>query len=337
MQAYHVHPGKNLDGIVAIERASAAPGPREVRVRIRAVSLNYRDLMVVRGSYLGKGDAPVIPGSDGAGEVLDVGADVTRFRPGDRVATTFFANWIEGRQQPHKSALSFGGPIDGTLAQEIVVSEDALFAVPDHLDFNEAATLTCAGATAWNSLFVEGRLTPGDSVLMLGTGGVSIWALQLAKATGMRTLITSGSDAKLDRARALGADVTINYRTSPEWHEDVLRATHGAGVELVVEVGGTGTLRRSVAATRMGGTIAIVGGVSGFGGDIDPMALIRGAKHVTGIYVGSRAMLEDLARFVSLHRIRPVVDRVFPFAQARDAYAYLDAGSHFGKVVIAVD
>ncbi|HJU40884.1 MAG TPA: NAD(P)-dependent alcohol dehydrogenase [Tahibacter sp.] len=337
MKAYHVHPGKNLDGIVAIDRARVAPGPREVRVRIRAVSLNYRDLMVARGSYLGGDTAPLVPASDGAGEVLDVGAGVTRFQPGDRVATTFFTNWIDGRQEPHKTAHSFGGTAEGVLAQEIVVSEDALFAVPDHLDFNEAATLTCAGVTAWNALFVEGRLPPGGSVLLLGTGGVSIWGLQLAKAAGLRTLITSGSDAKLERARALGADVAINYRTSPEWHEDVLRATSGDGVDLVVEVGGTGTLRRSVASTRMGGTIAIVGGVSGFGGDIDPMTLIRGVKHVTGIYVGSRTMLEDLARFVALHRIRPVVDRVFAFDEARDAYAYLDAGSHFGKVVISVD
>lgn len=337
MKAYHVHPGKNFDGIVAIDRASVAPGPGEVRVRIRAVALNYRDLMVIRGSYLGGDVKPVVPASDGAGDVIDVGPGVTRFKPGDRVATTFFANWIDGRQTPAKSALSFGGLIDGALAEEIVVSEDALFAVPEHLDYAEAATLTCAGATAWNSLFVEGRVPTGGSVLLLGTGGVSIWALQLAKAAGLRTLITSGSDAKLERARALGADVTINYRTSPEWHEDVLRATNGEGVDLVVEVGGTGTLRRSVAATRMGGTIAIVGGVSGFGGDIDPMTLIRGAKHVTGIYVGSLAMLEDLARFVSLHRIRPVVDRVFAFGEARDAYAYLDAGSHFGKVAIAVN
>lgn len=337
MNAYHVHPGRNLDGIVAIERTVAAPGPREVRVRIRAVSLNYRDLMIARGTYMGGDVRPVIPASDGAGEVVAVGGDVTRFRVGDRVATTFFANWVEGRQTPRKSAHSFGGLIDGALAEEIVVSEDSLFAVPAHLDFNEAATLTCAGVTAWNSLFVEGRLPAGGTVLLLGTGGVSVWGLQLAHAAGLRTIITSSSDAKLERARALGADVAINYRTTPEWHEEVLRATHGEGADLVIEVGGTGTLSRSILATRMGGTVAIVGGVSGFGGDVDPMQLIRGAKHVTGIYVGSLAMLEDLSRFVAQHRIRPVVDRVFPFGEARDAYAYLDSGSHFGKVVIAVD
>ena len=337
MKAYHVHPGQNFDGIVPIERTLPPPGPREVRVRVRAVALNYRDLMMIRGDYNGGNSAPVVPASDGAGDVIAIGDQVTRFKVGDRVATTFFASWIEGRQTLEKSRLSFGGLIDGALAQEIVVSQHALFKVPDHLDYDEAATLTCAGATAWNSLFVEGHARPGDSVLLLGTGGVSIWALQLAKAAGLRTLITSSSDAKLERARQLGANTTINYTTTPDWQEEVLRATGGDGVDIVVEVGGAGTLKKSLLATRMGGTVAIVGGVSGWAGDIDPFQMIRGARHVTGIYVGSLAMLEDLARFVALHRIKPVVDRVFPFDQARAAYEYLDSGSHFGKVVIAVD
>ncbi|HWU51443.1 MAG TPA: NAD(P)-dependent alcohol dehydrogenase [Tahibacter sp.] len=337
MHAYQVHPGKNFDGIVAIQRTLPAPGPYEVRVRIRAVALNYRDLMVIRGDYNGGDATPVIPASDGAGEVVEIGAKVTRFRVGDRVATTFFANWIEGRQTPQKSKDSFGGLIDGALAEEIVVSQDALFKVPAHLDYAEAATLTCAGVTAWNSLFVEGHARPGDSVLLLGTGGVSIWGLQLAKAAGLRTLITSSSDAKLERARALGADVTINYTTTPDWHEAVRSATGGDGVDVVIEVGGAGTLKKSLQSTRMGGTVAIVGGVSGWGSELDPFLMIRGAAHLSGIYVGSLAMLEDLARFVALHRIKPVVDRVFPFAQARQAYEYLDGGSHFGKVVIALD
>lgn len=337
MNAYHVHPGQNFDGIVPVERTLPPPGPHEVRVRIRAVALNYRDLMVIRGDYNGGNAAPVVPASDGAGDVIAIGNQVKRFKVGDRVATTFFASWIEGRQTPEKSRLSFGGSIDGALAKEIVVSQDALFRVPDHLDYHEAATLTCAGVTAWNSLFVEGHARPGDSVLLLGTGGVSIWGLQLAKAAGLRTLITSSSDAKLERARQLGANTTINYTTTPDWQDEVLRATGGEGVDIVIEVGGAGTLKKSLLATRMGGTVAIVGGVSGWAGDIDPFQMIRGARHVTGIYVGSLAMLEDLARFVALHRIRPVVDRVFPFDQARAAYEYLDSGSHFGKVVIAVD
>lgn len=337
MRAYHVQPGKHFDGIVPIERTVPAPGPGEVHVRIRAVALNYRDLMMIRGDYVGGDAEPVIPASDGAGDVIAVGAGVTQFKPGDRVATTFFRDWIEGRQTPKKSELSFGGLIDGALAQEIVVSENSLFAVPDHLDYNEAATLTCAGATAWNALFVEGRVRAGDSVLMLGTGGVSIWALQLAKAAGLHAVITSSSDAKLERARGLGADATINYRTTPQWGEEVLRVTRGEGVEVVVEVGGTDTIKQSLQATRMGGTVAIIGGVSGWDLDIDPFQLIRGAKRVSGIYVGSRAMLDDLSRFVSLHKIKPVVDRVFPFNEARQAYEYLASGGHFGKVVIAVD
>lgn len=336
MKAYQVHPGKNFDGIVPITRDLPAPRPREVRVRMRAVALNYRDLMMIRGDYNGGPKEPVIPASDGAGEVVEVGAEVTRLRVGDRVATTFFEAWIDGRQTPENSRHSFGGLIDGTLAQEIVVEQDSLFKVPDHLDYNEAATLTCAGATAWNSLFVEGRARPGDSVLLLGTGGVSIWGLQLAKAAGLQAIITSSSDAKLERARQLGADVTINYTTTPEWQEAVLRATGGAGVDVVIEVGGAGTFRKSLLSTRMGGTVAVVGGVSGWGSEVDPAQMIRGARHVSGIYVGSRAMLEDLARFVALHRIRPVVDRVFAFDQARAAYEYLASGSHFGKVVIAV-
>lgn len=337
MKAYHVHPGQNFAGIQPIERELPPPGPYEVRVRIRAVALNYRDLMVIRGDYNGGNAQPVIPASDGAGDVVEIGAKVSRFKVGDRVATTFFESWIEGRQTPEKSRHSFGGLIDGALAQEIVVSQDSLFKVPDHLDYNEAATLTCAGATAWNSIFVEGRARPGDSVLLLGTGGVSIWGLQLAKAAGLHAVITSSSDAKLQRAHQLGADSTINYKSTPEWHAEVLNATGGEGVEVVVEVGGAGTLKQSLLSTRMGGTVAIVGGVSGWGSEVDPFQLIRGAKHVTGIYVGSLAMLEDLSRFVSLHKIKPVVDRVFPFEQAREAYEYLDSGSHFGKVVIAVN
>jgi NADPH:quinone reductase-like Zn-dependent oxidoreductase len=222
------------------------------------------------------------------------------------------------------------------LAEEVVMHEDALVAVPPHLDFTEAATLTCAGVTAWHALFVEGRVKPGNSVLLLGTGGVSIWALQLAKAAGLRTFITSSSDEKLKRARSLGADETINYRTVPEWHQEVLRFTGGRGVDLVVEVGGHGTLNRSVAATGTRGTVALVGGVEGFAAELDIMPLLVGAIRLTGIVVGSRAMFEDLNRFVAAARIRPVIDRVFEFGHAREALAYLSSGGHFGKVVINV-
>ncbi len=335
MKAYQLTAGSGIQGLKLVELPAGDVGPTDVRIRVRAVSLNYRDLMIARGSYLVASEKPLIPTSDAAGEVIAVGAAVQRFKVGDRVATTFFPRWIDGRPTPEKVAIAPGGNVDGVLAQEIIASEQALVHVPRGLDFNEAATLTCAGVTAWNSLFVAGELKAGDSVLLLGTGGVSIWALQLAKAAGLRGIITSSSDEKLARAKALGAHATINYRTTPEWQQEVLRLT-GGGVDLVIEVGGTGTLKRSVAATAMGGTIAIVGGVSGFGGDFEPFALIGGARRLSGIYVGSRQMFEDLNRLIDVAGLRPVVDRVFPFEAARDAYEFLEAGKHFGKVVIQV-
>lgn len=337
MQAYHLKPGADVAGLARVELSAREPGPREVRVRVRAVSLNYRDLTVARGGYPGTGDEPIVPCSDGAGEVLAVGTDVRRFKPGERVAAAFFPNWIEGELAPAKLAGALGGGGDGMLAEEVVAHEDALAPVPAHLDFPEAATLPCAGVTAWNALFVAGRARPGDTVLLLGTGGVSIWGLQLAKAAGLRAVITSSSDEKLERARGLGADATVNYRTTREWQDAVARATGGRGARVVLEVGGEDTLPRSLAAAGANGTVVVIGGVSGFGAaKIGPRALLAGAKRMAGIFVGSRAMLEDLCRFVETARIHPVVDRVFAFDEAPDAYEYLESGKHFGKVVIDV-
>jgi NADPH:quinone reductase-like Zn-dependent oxidoreductase len=336
MQAYRILSGKNQDALERFERKIPAPAEREVRIRVRAVSLNYRDLMIARGSYPISTDDPPIAFADGAGEVVAVGAQVTRFRVGDRVARIYFSHWIDGDPTPEKTAAVPGASMDGMLAEEVVVHEDFLVGVPQHLNFNEGAALSCAGVTAWNALFVEGRVKPGNSVLLLGTGGVSIWALQLAKAAGLRTLITSSSDEKLVRARALGADETINYRTEPEWQSEVLRLTGGRGVDLVVEVGGNGTLNRSAAATRAGGTVVLVGGVGGFAAELEIAPLLNGAKRLIGIAVGSRAMFEDLNRFVAAAEIHPVIDRVFGFDQAREAYAHLQAAGHFGKIVIKV-
>lgn len=334
MKGYQIVSGSGIAGLNVAALAQRDLSANEVRVRIRAVSLNYRDLIIAKGNA--SSAPPVIPTSDGAGEVIEVGAAVKRFKVGDRVLTTFFSHWIDGALTPQKTALSLGGNTDGALAQEIVANEQALVAVPTNLDFNEAATLTCAGVTAWNAMFVNAALRPGDSVLLQGTGGVSIWALQLARAAGVRAIITSSSDEKLERAKVLGAYAVINYRSKPEWQQEVLRLTRDEGVNLVVEVGGVDTLKRSIAATKIGGTVAIVGGVSGFGGEIDASAVIGGARRLSGIYVGSRLMLEDLARLVDTARIQPVVDRIFPFEAARDAYAHLEAGRHFGKVVISV-
>jgi len=332
--AYSIRRGASVEGLSRVTRASVALGPRDVRVRMRAVALNYRDLMVARGDS-GVPGLDIVPASDGAGEVVETGADVTRFRVGDRVIGAFFPDWHEGGPEPAKVARALGGSADGVLAEEVVMDENAWAAMPAHLDFVEAATIPCAAVTAWHALFGLDPLKPGDSVLLLGTGGVSTWALQLAKAAGLRVVITSSDDAKLDRAAALGADATINYRRMPEWQDEALRLTGGRGVDRVLDIGGPETLPRSIAAVRSGGTIAVIGRLTGTSGvTIDPAALFGGSKRLAGVLVGSRAMTEDVVRFVELARIRPVIDKLFDFADARDAYAYLGGAQHFGKVVI---
>lgn len=337
MKAYRISSGGNLASLHRTEEKPVAHlGPHDVRVAIHAVSLNYRDLMISEGTYLSQGKEPVIPGSDGAGEVMEVGAHVTRFRSGDRVTPTFFPHWIDGEATPVNSANPLGADRDGVFAEQVVANEDSLVRIPDHLDYLEAATLPCAAVTAWNALFVQGALEPGQTVLLQGTGGVSIHALQLAHAAGANTIITSSSDTKLERARKLGAGATINYRSNPEWHEEALRLTGGRGVDLVLEIGGRDTLNRSLLSTRMGGIVSVIGGLSGWGTELEYFTLIRGARRLAGIFVGSRKMLEDLYRFIGHARIRPVVDRAFAFDQAREAYEYLKSGNHFGKVVVRV-
>ncbi|TDU28251.1 NADPH:quinone reductase-like Zn-dependent oxidoreductase [Panacagrimonas perspica] len=338
MRAWQFKHGDRIASLKIVQRPSRDPGPGEVRVAVRAVSLNYRDLMAVNGLYPVRVEHPVIAASDSAGEVVAVGAGVTAFKPGDRVANTFFQDYVDGRQTPTKSLHSFGGGIDGVLAEELVLPERCFAKLPQDMDYVEGSTLTCAGVTAWNAMFAIANLQPGARVLLLGTGGVSIWGLQIAKAAGIEALITSSSDEKLAKAKTLGATHTINYRSTPEWQHEVLRLTGGEGVDLVLEVGGEGTLSRSVASARFGGVVALIGGVSGFGTDpnFSPMSLIIGAKRMEGVYVGSAEMLEKLSRFVGLTGIRPVVDKVFAFDEAPDAYRHLESGRHFGKVSIRV-
>jgi NADPH:quinone reductase-like Zn-dependent oxidoreductase len=337
MRAYQILPGDGIDGLQCVDFPERELGIGEVRVRVHAVSLNYRDLMVASGNYLVTVDDPIIPCSDGAGEVLAVGAGVSRVQAGDRVAASFFPYWQDGPTGPEKIRHALGGDIDGMLAEEVVLPEDALVKIPPGMSFVDASTMPCAGVTAWNAIFVSSNeVRPGDTVLLLGTGGVSVLGLQLARAAGLRTIITSSSDEKLQRARELGAHHTINYRTFPEWQEEVLRLTHGAGAHVVLEVGGQGTVNRSVSSCAMGGTVAIIGGVSGFGGEVNPATLLASAKRMVGIFVGSRAMLEQVMRFADTSGLQPVVDRVFTFDQAREAYRHMESGSHFGKVVIAV-
>jgi len=337
MRAYQILPGDNIDGLQCVDLTQRELANGEVRIRVHAVSLNYRDLMVASGNYLVNVDNPIIPCSDGAGEVLAVGHGVTRLQVGDRVAASFFPHWQDGRTSAINIRHALGGDIDGMLAEEVVLHEDGLVKIPPQLSYVEAATMPCAGVTAWNAIFESSNgIKPGDTALLLGTGGVSVLGLQLAKAAGLRTIITSSSDEKLQRARELGAHHTINYRTTPEWQEEVLRFTHGAGADVVLEVGGQGTVNRSVASCAMGGSVAIIGGVSGFGGEVNPATLLAGAKRMVGIFVGSRAMLEHVMRFAASSDIKPVVDRVFNFDQAQEAYRYMESGSHFGKVVISV-
>ncbi|MCA7916450.1 NAD(P)-dependent alcohol dehydrogenase [Burkholderia contaminans] len=337
MNAWQVKPGDGAAGLRRIDATRRAVGPTDVIVKIHSAGLNYRDLMFARGDYLGIGTDALIPVADGAGEVIETGRDVTRFKPGDRVINTYFPHWIDGPPTPQKVSASPGAQFDGVLAEHFVSDEAALVAIPSHLNYDEAATLSCAGTTAWNALFADGGLGPGATVVLLGTGGVSIVALQLAHAAGLRTIVTSSSDAKLERARALGADATINYRATPEWQNEVLRLTGGAGADLVVEVGGKDTLPRSVAATKMGGIVSVIGGLSSFAGpELGLLSLIGGIRQLHGIMVGSRAMLDDVVRLVDAKRIKPVVDRVFGFDEAPQAYAYLQSGQHFGKVVIRV-
>jgi len=311
-----------------------APGADDVVVRIRAVSLNHRDLYVLQGVYGGDASGRV-PVSDGAGEVVALGPGVKRFKVGDRVATTFFEGWNSGPPTPAAISKSRGGDAaQGVLAETIVTHEDGLVRIPAHLSFEEAATLPCAAVTAWNGLFKHGHLQRDQFVLLEGTGGVSIFGLQFASAAGARPIITSSSDEKLERARALGAVATVNYRTHPEWQEEVRAATKGAGVSQVLEIGGKDTLPKALASLGLGGHVALIGGLTGFEGSMDVGALTGRLGTLTSIYVGSREDFEAMNAFIARHKLKPVIDREFSFDEAPAAFAYLESGSHFGKVVI---
>jgi len=317
-----------------VEAAVRQPAANEVLVRVHAVSLNRRDIYVKAGRYPGPQRPNLVPLSDGAGEVVAVGAGVTRFKKGDRVTAIFFQQWIEGRFKPEYLGSSVGGAIDGMLSQFVTLPESGLVRIPKYLSYEEAATLPCAGVTAWNGLVTRGHTQPGDFVLLIGTGGVSILGLQLSQALGAKPIITSSSDDKLARARHLGAVAGINYKTTPEWDKAVLAATGGVGVAQALEVGGTDTLPKTLASLGFGGHVALIGGLSSFGGDIPAPSLMGRNVTASGIYVGSRADFEALNAFLEKHPIKPVIDRVFVFENAAAAYDYMDSGALFGKVVI---
>ena len=326
--------GSSIEELAFDKVDVAEPGAGQVLVAMKAVSLNYRDLAVVTGRYPRNASQPTVVASDGAGEVIAVGDGVTGFRPGDRVVGSFFQSWITGPFAREHGASALGGAIDGVLTQYRVFDQQGLLPVPEHLSFEEAATLPCAGLTAWNALVPSCHVQAGDTVLLLGTGGVSIFGLQFAKMHGARAIITSSSDAKLARAKTLGADETINYKTQPEWDKEVLRLTGGNGVDIVLEVGGGETFVRSMSSVRASGQIAVIGVLTGMAGAV-PLGFIGlQTLSVRGIFVGSRAMFDDMNRAIAANGLRPVVDRVFPFEQSADALRYLQSAQHFGKIVI---
>jgi NADPH:quinone reductase-like Zn-dependent oxidoreductase len=337
MKVYEIRERFGLDALTLVERPRPRPRPREVLIKIKAVSLNYRDLMVVKGQYNPKMPLPRVPVSDAAGTVEEVGPGVTRVAVGQRVAPIFMQEWLSGGLDEAAARSALGGAIDGLLAEYAVLSEDGLVAVPEHLSDEEAATLPCAGVTAWHGLVVAGRVKPGDTVLVQGTGGVSLFALQFARLAGARVLITSSRDDKLERARALGASDGINYKMAPDWGEKVRQLTGGRGVDHIVEVGGAGTLGQSLRAVRLGGHISLIGVLSGNAGQVNPVPILMKNVRVQGIFVGSRAMFEAMNRAVAQAQLRPVVDRVFPFAEAADALRYMESGAHFGKICIRVN
>jgi NADPH:quinone reductase-like Zn-dependent oxidoreductase len=333
MQAYEIRGGFGIDRLARVQRPRPRPGPGEVLLRVRAVSLNYRDLLVTKGLYNPKMPLPRVPCSDAAGVVEEAGPGVAHVRPGDRVAGLFMPAWVSGDVTEAKAKSALGGGVDGVLAEYVLLPEEGVVAVPVHLTDEEAATLPCAAVTAWHALVTEGGVKAGDVVLTQGTGGVSLFALQFARLLGARVIGTSGSDDKLARARELGLSDGINYRTTPEWGDRARELAGGAGVDHVVEVGGAGTLPQSLRAVRMGGRVSLIGVLSGVG-SFNPLPVLMKNVRVQGIYVGSREMFEAMNRAVALHGLRPVVDRVFPFAEAPDALRYLESGAHFGKIVI---
>lgn len=334
MRVYHIDGGFGIDRLALAERPDPVPGPGEVLVGVRAVSLNYRDLLVVKGLYNPKMPLPRVPCSDGAGVVEAVGPGVTRWRPGDRVCGAFMPRWADGPMTRAATDSALGGAIDGVLAERVVLPEGGLVETPGHLSDEEAATLPCAAVTAWNALSFD-QPPPGSTVLLQGTGGVSVFALQLARLMGFRVLVTSSSDEKLGRARELGADAGCNYRATPEWDKWALEQTGGLGVDRVVEVGGAGTLERSFRATRLGGHVALIGVLTGAGA-VNPTPVLMRNLTVRGIYVGSVAHFEAMNRAIARHRVAPVVDRAFPLSDAAVAWRHLESGSHFGKIVIRV-
>lgn len=323
-----------LDNLKLESIDSPRPSPGQVLIDIKAISLNYRDLLVIKGLYNPKLKLPAVPLSDGAGVISAVGEGVERVRVGDRVTSHFVSGWIDGPFRGEYVGTTLGLPNAGLAAEQVVLPAEAVVPMPEGYDFAQAATLPIAALTAWSALVTKGHLEAGQTVLTLGTGGVAIFTLQLAKAMGATVIITSSSDEKLQRARQLGADHTINYRTRPDWERAVLEITDRAGVDLTVETAGAGTLDKSLTATRAGGTVALLGALTGLKTEINVGLILMKELHVAGILVGSRAAFEAMNRFIEQQALEPAIDRTFPFDQLPDALRHMESGRHFGKVVV---
>ncbi|MFP5285789.1 MAG: zinc-dependent alcohol dehydrogenase family protein [Thermoanaerobaculia bacterium] len=336
MRAVEIRGGFGLDNLALVERPDPSPGPGQVVVRMRAASLNYRDLLTVQGKYNPRQSLPLVPCSDGAGEVVEVGEGVTRVKPGDRVCGLFAQKWIAGEPTREKARSTLGGPLDGTLAERVVLDGEGVVRIPEHLSDEEAACLPCAAVTAWSALVTDGGVAAGDTVLVQGTGGVSLFALQFAKILAARVIATSSSDEKLARVRKLGADNVLNYQETPDWGVKAKELTGGIGVDNVVEVGGAGTLQQSLRAVRFGGTISLIGNLAGTTTEVMLTQIFMQRVRVNGIFVGHREGFEAMNRAIAHHHLRPVIDRVFPLESARAAFEHMAAGGHFGKIVIRV-
>jgi NADPH:quinone reductase-like Zn-dependent oxidoreductase len=338
MRAYQLPKGgAGIETLGQVDRPDPKPAYRQVLVKVKACSLNFRDLAIARGSYRMPVRENLIPLSDGAGEVIEIGPGVTRVKPGEHVAGNFFQRWSGGAPAAdvHKSAL--GGGIDGMLGEYAVLDEDGVVKIPAHLSLQEGATLPCAAVTVWHAMIEHAKLKAGDTVLLQGTGGVSIFGLQFARAMGIAAIVTSSSDDKLKRAKTLGAAHGINYKTNPDWDKAAVEFTGGRGVDHVVEVGGAATLRRSFHAIRVGGKITLIGGLSGGASELNPGLIFARRANVQGISVGSTQMFMAMNRAIQLSAIKPVIDKVFAFDDAQAAYRHMASGAHFGKIVIRVD
>ena len=325
-----------LSGLRLAECPEPEPGPAQVSIRVRSVSLNYRDWLTVDGRYNPKQRLPLVPCSDGAGEVAAVGAGVTKWKPGDRVCGIFAQGWQSGEATRAQASTTLGGPLAGMLRELAVLHEDGVVAVPPHLSFEEAACLPCAAVTAWNAIVGQGRVKAGDTVVIQGTGGVSLFAMQFAKLQGARVMVTSSSDMKLARARSMGADHLWNYVQSPDWEKGVRELTGGVGADHIVEVGGADTLARSLKAIRMGGTISIIGQLTGNETRVSLIPILMRNVRLQGVIVGSRETFESMNRAITLHGLKPAIDSVIPFERAPEAFERMSRGAQFGKIVVAV-